>query len=345
MDNRLKSSAVTLLDLSGLAWLAKPFFAGRGMILTLHRVIGPDSTSLTPGSALTTNHLEAILQFIRQEKWDVIALRDVPDRLRARHGGPYFVCITLDDGFADNLHLAAPLFRQYETPYSVFVVTGVLDRTFVPFFGVIDHLLLSKSRIELRHPVKGLLAFDCDTVERKRTVAASLRAIGWRDPDSMAKALADYCRSQGLSLAQIIDALMLSWDQVRILAQDELATIGSHTVTHAQLAARSAEDAAREMSVSRNRLRSELGRPVEEIAYPFGAVPDCCGERDFQIAREVGYLRGVTTNRWNLFPRHQNDLLALPRVGVSLVHSPNKHFIRVSAYGAWNVVCRLVKGV
>lgn len=344
MDNRIKSSAVTLLDASGFAWLMKPFFGGRGMILTLHSVIPPDSISLCPGIAITTSQLEAILEFFREKKWDVIALRDVPDRLRSRNRGRYFVCITLDDGYADNLQLAAPLFRKYETPYSLFVITGVLDRTFLPFFSLIDDIVLSNSKIEFSHPVKGMLSFNCDSLESKRAAAATLRTIGFRDPKSMTKTLEDYCKSAGLSLDRLTDDLMLSWKQVKTIAKDKLATIGSHTVTHARLAAHSSEDAAQEMQVSRARLQSELGCSIEEIAYPFGSVPDCCSDRDFRIAREAGYLRGVTTQRWNLFPQHRNELLSLPRVGISLTHSANNRFVRVSAYGAWNVACRLIKG-
>ena len=344
MDSRIKSSAVTLLDMSGIGWLTKPVYGGRGMILTLHRVILPDAVSVTPGSALTTSQLESALQFIRRKGWDLLALRDVPERLRSRRRGRFFVCITLDDGFADNLLLAAPIFRKYEAPYSVFVVTGVADRTVVPFFGVIDELLLSVSNIELRHPARGLLSFDCDTLQQKRNVAATLRGIGWKDPAAMTSALEEYCATRGLSLRQLTDKLMLSWEQVRSLAKDRLATIGSHTVTHAQLAMRSSDEATQEMSLSRDRLRAELGCPVEEIAYPFGSVPGCCGPREFHLARELGYQRGVTTQRWNLFPEHERSLLSLPRVGFSIAHSPNHHFLRLSAYGTWNLISRVGKG-
>lgn len=339
----MKTLAVTLLDVSGVARLLKPLYGGRGMILTLHRVLAPGCATLNPGICVTTIQLDAMLELFHAKKWDILPLREIPERLQARSAGRYFVGITLDDGYADNLEQGLPLFRKYEAPFSLYAVTGVLDRTSLPIWGLLDDLPLSKDRIDLIHPTEGRVVYACDSVEKKMSVRSTLRALAYRDLDGMAKALRDYYLSEDLLIGRLVDQLMLSWDQLRVIAKDKLATIGSHTVSHARLAALTAEDAAREMSDSRERLQTELGRPVDEIAYPFGSVPGCCGPRDFEIAREVGYLRGVTTERWNLFPRDHNQLLSLPRVGVSMAHSADNRFVRVSAYGTWNAVCRRLK--
>jgi peptidoglycan/xylan/chitin deacetylase (PgdA/CDA1 family) len=344
MNNRVKSLAVTILDISGLASMMKPFLGGRGMIVTLHRVIPAGSRTPNPGLAVTTTQLQAMLELFKTKKWDLVALREVPDRLRSRQSSPYFICVTLDDGFADNIQHGIPLLREYEAPYSLFVVTGVLDRTFLPFWGLVDDLVQERNSIDLLHPTKGKISCSCDTFEKKRSAASALRALGWRDPNSMAHALRNYGESEGLSIDRLVDKVMLSWDQVKSIAGDKLSTIGSHTVTHAQVAALTRDAATGEMWVSRERLRTELGRSIDEIAYPFGSVPDCCGPRDFQIAREVGYVRGVTTQRWNLHARHHEQLLSLPRVAFSMTDSANNRIVRVSAYGAWNAVCKLVKG-
>lgn len=331
----LKTAAVGLLDMSGIAWLLKPFFGGRGMILCLHRVLPPGTASLKPALVVSTTQLESILQFFRDKRWDIVPLGEIPDRLRAPQAGRHFVSITLDDGYVDNPRYGTPLFGKYEAPYTIFAVSGVLDRTVQPWWVLLDPFVLAQKEIELEHPSKGLLHFSTETYEKKLAAFAQLLRLGWQDPGWLKTAMRDCCARIGKPIESLVDEIYLSWDQLRDVAKDKFATIGSHTVTHPRLSTLPAERVAAEMSGSRERLSSELGHAIEDIAYPFGS-PTECGPREFALAREAGYLRGVTTERWNVFPRHQYELLALPRVTVSQAYAPNVRFVRVSAYGAWN---------
>lgn len=340
MNRLAKTAALSFMDASGLGALMRPVFRGRGMILTLHSVARPETVAVTPGSVVTTHQLDSLLGFIRDQNWDVIALREVPERLRSS-AEQFFVCLTLDDGYADNFCNAVPLFRKYETPYSLFVVTAAVDRVILPFWAMLDELVATNDAIQLEHPKHGLLRFACDTYPRKVTAAATLRAMGWQDHEGMGKALRQYCTEHGLSADEMANEFALSWEQLHELGNDKLATIGSHTVHHLQLAKLTDDEAAWEMAASRARLQEALQRPIEEIAYPFGSVPGCCGSREFRMAREVGYQRGVTSQRWNLFESHARDLLALPRIGLSLPHADDQRYLRLSSYGAWNAVCRV----
>lgn len=338
----MKTSAVTALDLSGVAWLLKPLLGGRGMILSLHRVIAPDAKSLNRGLAVTAAQLEAILQLLREKKWDVVRLQEIPDRLRARSRGRYFVAITLDDGYSDNLHVAAPLFRRYGTPFCVFVNSGVVGRSVMPWNGIVEQIVLRSGEVVIEHPVKGELRFSCQTEGEKRAALAQLLQLGWSARTAMREAVRNYCLKNRVTVESVTDGLYLSWDELRCIAADPLGAVGAHTVSHERLTDLNDADAYQEMKVDQERLESELGRPVEDIAYPLGS-PGACGPREFALEREVGYQRGYTTVRWNLFPKHRDHLLSLPRVTFSTAHSANARFARVSACGAWNMVCKLIK--
>ncbi|HEY6910699.1 MAG TPA: polysaccharide deacetylase family protein [Myxococcales bacterium] len=63
----------------------------------------------------------------------------------------------------------------------------------------------------------------------------------------------------------------LTWDGVRALAAAGME-IGSHTVTHARLADLDKERVDEELRRSRAALESELGRPIEALAYPYNSV-------------------------------------------------------------------------
>ena len=61
----------------------------------------------------------------------------------------------------------------------------------------------------------------------------------------------------------------MTWDDVRALDAQGFE-IGSHTCTHADMGSVRAEEAEREIRLSRERLEQELGHPVGLFAFPYG---------------------------------------------------------------------------
>jgi len=70
----------------------------------------------------------------------------------------------------------------------------------------------------------------------------------------------------------------------------ELVEIGSHTVTHANLATLSAAQVRRELEDSKCQLEAALDRPIETFSVPFGERHP----QTLRIAREAGYTTVVT---------------------------------------------------
>src|SRR5262249_32902793 len=62
-------------------------------------------------------------------------------------------------------------------------------------------------------------------------------------------------------------------------------SIGSHTVTHPELAALPPEEARYEIVHSRQLLEARLGRPVTTFCYPFGEW----GETTYDLVPGAGY--------------------------------------------------------
>ena len=112
---------------------------------------------------------------------------------------------------------------------------------------------------------------------------------------------------------QMCDTEALSWDDLRELARDPLATIGAHTVSHPVLSALSVEQACAEMRDSRERIEAHIGVPVTHFCYPFGSRNEV-GAREFELARQLGFKTATTTRWGNIFPRHSKHLHGLPRV-------------------------------
>lgn len=131
----------------------------------------------------------------------------------------------------------------------------------------------------------------------------------------------------------------LGEEDLRILDESGIA-IESHTVSHAFLPEKSDAEIIRELTESKKRLESLLGRPVELFSYPAGGVTPNIQ----RLVSAAGYKAAVTTN----YGRERHNLFALHRVkatesGGSLFsfwakvsgyyHLGKKRIVRGSPYG------------
>jgi peptidoglycan/xylan/chitin deacetylase (PgdA/CDA1 family) len=86
------------------------------------------------------------------------------------------------------------------------------------------------------------------------------------------------------------DERVLSATELRELATGRLATIGSHSITHPNLAALDSRSAAHELAVSKTQLQDAIGRGVDLFSFPHGAHDEAVVEQ----ARRAGYRRVFT---------------------------------------------------
>src|SRR6185437_11752249 len=110
--------------------------------------------------------------------------------------------------------------------------------------------------------------------------------------------------------------LCLSWDELKGLANDPLAAIGAHSITHCNLAHQAEPEARHEMVLGRTRIEDVMQRPVVHLAYPYGDK-HAAGAREFALARAAGYRTAVTTRPGMIFPENANHPTALPRVSLN----------------------------
>ncbi len=60
--------------------------------------------------------------------YEIVAIGDLPARIE-KNGGNRFAVLTFDDGYRDNVEIAAPILRRYGAPYAIYVTTGFVERT------------------------------------------------------------------------------------------------------------------------------------------------------------------------------------------------------------------------
>ena len=89
--------------------------------------------------------------------------------------------------------------------------------------------------------------------------------------------------------------LMMTWEHVRDLTRHG-HIIGSHTMTHPNMAYLGCEDATREFADSKKCIEEQINAPVEHFAYPCPALYPSWTEQTVEHSRITGYQAAVTTS-------------------------------------------------
>ena len=102
---------------------------------------------------------------------------------------------------------------------------------------------------------------------------------------------------EGLQVAVPGDAgsLMMNYDQIRGLVQNG-HIVGSHTLTHPNMAHITEDEAKVELAESKRRLEQQLSTAVTHFSYPCPAMTTHWSEQTVAQTRSVGYRSAVTTN-------------------------------------------------
>ncbi len=325
----VRKAAVPILNLayySGLYRIVGSFYGGCGVIFSLHRVAEPGRPTLYPGYVIHADVLDDILETVRRLGWEIVSIDEVYHHLaanacpsRAGSNGPRrFACFTSDDGYADNLTLALPVFRKHGVPLCVYITTGQVERSIFYWVGTNEELVFKSGRIDLP-PIgdSGPRTLWARNFEEKLIAYRTLDELCHRLGDAFFPILREIYKRQGIDAQRNLDRDALTLAQARELASDRLVTIGCHCVRHERLSRMTEGEARREMEEGHRTLENWLSVEVRHLSYPFGRS-DACGPREFALARQAGFKTAVTTRQGNIFPEHRSYLECLPRRSIPL---------------------------
>ncbi len=301
-----------------VAPLVRPIYSGSGLILMYHRIVPNLSRSRIPGNSpleSTQQQLETTLEYFAKHSYVPISPDDLYKILKGetKLSRP-FVLFTFDDGYADNLANAYPIFKKYNVPFTIHLTTGYPERHVILWWYLLEDLVLNQERITF-DCANQVYEFDCSTQDGKASTFAQIRNMlkfaNAQTYPQLIKAI-----FKDMDLYRLTDELALTWNQVKQLAADPLVTISAHTCSHYVLSQLRENEAHQEISESKRILEMQLDRPVEHFAYPFGYRREA-GEREFRLAGECGFKTAMTTRYGNIFPAHRDYLMSLPRYDIS----------------------------
>lgn len=197
--------------------------------------------------------------------------------------------ITFDDGYADNLTVAAPILRAAGLPATFFIASGYLDGGRMWNDGLIEAVRRSPLT-ELNTAQWG--RFSLDGPDARGSAALRLiDQIKYLEPAERDAAVTEVARAAHTTLPT---DLMLSSAQLAELHAQGFA-VGAHTVSHPILARIPGHRALDEIREGRKALERIIDAPVSLFAYPNGKPGQDYLPEHVEMIRAEGFEAAMST--------------------------------------------------
>lgn len=239
--------------------------------------------------------------------FNVLPLDQAVQRLQAGTLPKRAACITFDDGYADNLHVAMPILHCHNLTATFFIATGFLDGgrmwndTIIETVRVCQAAVLDVSSLGLGSHARGTVA------EQQAAIAALIGQIKYRPVAERITLTQDIAKLANVQLPQ---NLMMTSAEVKAMRQAGMQ-IGAHTVSHPILAKLTDDQARQEIGDSKRFLEQLLGERITLFAYPNGKPGEDYSPQSVEVVRSLGFDAAVST-QWGA-SRMGDDPLQIKR--------------------------------
>lgn len=267
------------------------------LILTYHQIcerdVDPWNNSVSP------EHFREQLAVIEQMAHPVTvdAIAQAVEQQDFRQLPRRAVALTFDDGYANNLHHAAPALVDAQMPGTIFVTSGMVDYPREFWNDELERIFLNPGTlpevldIEIGNTTyfwelgddatytaaqaaehRGWLAWHTAPTQRHHLFQELYDVFQPMEAAPRANLLRELLKWATVPETPRTDLGMLSADGMRQLAGMPGISIQAHTVTHPVLSKLDQAAQRRELVESREQLRHYLGpdAPLDGMAYPYG---------------------------------------------------------------------------
>ncbi|HEV7565351.1 MAG TPA: glycosyltransferase [Microbacteriaceae bacterium] len=248
------------------------------IVLAFHRV-GPSLPVWHTGT--TPDHLRAVVELFARVCTPVAAGDLDPNDLQGR-----LLAVTFDDGFEDNISIAAPVLEEIGVTATFFVSADLVgngppwpDEAYNRLLHA-DPGLVARLAEELAPTRDRLVQLDA-----AHAVVHGLKALQPSERDAVIARLPPLTEDVGA---------MMSWDDARSLVSRGFS-IGSHGATHTVLPGLPKSTLTYEVEASKRRIENEVGG-CDEIAYPDGRFDGTVLEAAAAAGYQSGFIGGQAAN-------------------------------------------------
>ena len=298
-----------LTNISKKEWQRKEAL---GLVYTLHHIAekNPNGIPTNEDLKVSPSFLENIILQYKKQGFVFVSLDQFSDIITSdRKPKDHFIAITIDDGYSDNITQALPVFERLQVPFAIFIATDFLDKKAILWWDILEELILMNDSI-----IMGDGKYQCQTFQEKWDVFRILREkILLFNQTKIENELKEAFNYYNIDWYEPVRRQAMTWEQVKMISQHPLCTIGGHTVSHFALNKLSDKELLQEVSEGVNKLQSAIGNPIFHFAYPYGS-PNEIGEREYGLISRFNFKTAFTTYGGCITESNKYQTTHLPRV-------------------------------
>ena len=266
------AAAGSLIHWSGAGRVYEAASRPTGAIVLMYHSIsdGRADAHVDPANRLALAAFEHQMAFLAEHR-KVLSLSALVDQVSRGESPPAgSVCITFDDGYLDNLTVAAPVLAKFRLPATLYLATGYVQRSEPQWADVLHSLWLRRTVHRLNIPELGLPSADLSSAApaaaTRKLLHRGLLAAGHAQRTQW---LTDIERQ--LKPVGTMPRLTMNWDDARALrTRYPLFEFGGHTQDHIDLRAHTGDVAQRQIDGCAADIRRELNLEPQHFSFPYG---------------------------------------------------------------------------
>jgi peptidoglycan/xylan/chitin deacetylase (PgdA/CDA1 family) len=288
-------------------------FNGSGVaIIMYHSVMSdPSLAHLTLGGIVHSTEVFRGQMEVIARRFHAVSLDDVLLFLKGEKTlPPRAVVVTFDDGYADNYQTANDILSPMGIPGVFYVTVDCVDKQRLPWPSRLRYAFLTSKKDRWTEPDGPVWALS-STQQRIQALERASEYCGKLSGTAQDQFVESSEQQLGTEPPRPLERLMMTWAEVRGLASNG-HTVGSHTMTHPNMAYVTENDARAELVESKRRLEEELAAPIVHFSYPCPALQPHWVDRTVSASRQIGYQTAVTANGGMV--RRQDNPLSLHRI-------------------------------
>lgn len=220
------------------------------------------------------------------------------------------VAITFDDGYTDNYQMAMPILDRVGVPATFYATVDCVETRRLPWPSRLRFSFRTSRKGNWREEAGKTWSFETEWDRECAYLAVCDRVAQLAGP-AQERLVGQIESELDAKLPEDSGKLMMTWDQLRaLLRQGHL--VGSHTMTHPNLAHLGIEDARWELAESKQRMEARMNAKVAHFSYPCPALFPNWTQQTAEESQRAGYETAVTTSSG--LARKNDSPLALRRV-------------------------------
>ena len=248
----------------------------KGAIILMYHSVADSRYNhfIDPANHVPAHVFERQMHFLSQHR-QVISLETLIKTLQKGETPQQdAVVITFDDGYLDNLTIAAPILDRYNLPATLFLPTGYIDRGETQWIDQAYTAFRYRSRKNFVWGTRTSTQFDLDEPNQCRAVYQTLCEVLLSEGHEKRRLRLSELYER-LKPTERIPRLTMTWNDVRaLIARHTCFEIGGHTQEHTDLTSVAEPQARRELADCIQRIKDETRTTPHHFSFCYGRTSE-----------------------------------------------------------------------